>query len=621
MADLRRPNDPELRKLTATLMQAPKLSLERVPLLDDLLAESATPKRRSTVDVLDSPFAGVGGPGRSRRRSRSLAWIVLAGMVLLCLSAAGVGAIMFLGSMRGSTQTGKLVAATNPTSARKAIETTGSPDKQFTTSTTTPGIRNFTPPLLPDSALPVLVSIRTNRSSNMFVTFKESVVSVAALGPQSSKNDRDNATYRVRRGLRGEGTISFEASNAAEHFLRHNAFAIQLTSQGVGAAFREDASFLQLPGFGSKEGVTLKSWNYPRRFIVSVNNALRIEEDDGTERFKQAATFFLTHPLGTPAAEARFSRSWPKKVVVLKAEWGADNRKVDVRSYVERAFDAADYFPVMAHPDALGDPAFGVAKTLTLEYECDGRIIRLNLPENSVLIPTYYEEGADVPNASKSFVVVNAQWGTAKKWMNMTERIAKAAKDPFIPIGLSTQALGFDVAFGQHKRLVVWFDYEGKRYMRVLGDGENWALLTRNADVKIRNVNSGKYLAVTASSFQDGAAVIQWADTGQKDLFWRIESTNEGACKIRNLHSGKILNVYGASLADGGQVVQWADNAAKNSIWKIEAPSDASCKIRNLQSGKILNVFAASTADGGQVVQWADDGGKNSLWKIEPVTP
>ncbi|MFE6623975.1 RICIN domain-containing protein [Streptomyces sp. NPDC008086] len=62
----------------------------------------------------------------------------------------------------------------------------------------------------------------------------------------------------------------------------------------------------------------------------------------------------------------------------------------------------------------------------------------------------------------------------------------------------------------------------------------------------------------------DGAAVIQWPDTGASNQQWAFQSTGDGCHAIACVRSGKVLDVKGGSTADGVALTQYCDVGSSN---------------------------------------------------------
>ncbi|MGQ4511143.1 RICIN domain-containing protein [Streptomyces sp. DW26H14] len=146
----------------------------------------------------------------------------------------------------------------------------------------------------------------------------------------------------------------------------------------------------------------------------------------------------------------------------------------------------------------------------------------------------------------------------------------------------------------------------------VSADGAPWT----TDQVRVRNVNSGKVLAVDGMSGADSARVVQFADSGTADHLWQLIDNGDGFVRVRNANSGKVLGVDGMSTADSAHVVQFTDNGTADHLWQLIDNGDGAVRIRNANSGKVLGVDGMSTADSAQVVQFTDNGTADHLWQL-----
>ncbi len=137
---------------------------------------------------------------------------------------------------------------------------------------------------------------------------------------------------------------------------------------------------------------------------------------------------------------------------------------------------------------------------------------------------------------------------------------------------------------------------------------------------KLRNGNSGMYLAVLGAVKQNGGNIVQGADVGQPDIVWVFERQEGKAFKIRNGNSGRYLAVVGNSKARGGNIIQWRDVGQPDLIWEREKVEGKGCfKFRNRNSGMYLAVTGNSKAQGANVIQWGDVGQPDLVWCREKV--
>ncbi|GAA0468055.1 hypothetical protein Aca07nite_40010 [Actinoplanes capillaceus] len=89
--------------------------------------------------------------------------------------------------------------------------------------------------------------------------------------------ERDDANFRIRSGLANSGCVSFESVNFPGYYLRHRNFEIRLDRIDGSELFRQDATFCPLT-IRSGAALVLRSHNYPRHYVVSGDQWLRIVE-------------------------------------------------------------------------------------------------------------------------------------------------------------------------------------------------------------------------------------------------------------------------------------------------------------------------------------------------------
>jgi uncharacterized protein len=139
-----------------------------------------------------------------------------------------------------------------------------------------------------------------------------------------------------------------------------------------------------------------------------------------------------------------------------------------------------------------------------------------------------------------------------------------------------------------------------------------WAMVQDGDAVRFRNANSGKVLGVQNMSSTDGASVLQWADSGTADHRWTVIDNGDGTHRIRNVNSGKVLGIKDNSTGNGAFAVQDSDNGTPDNLWRFVP--DGQLRVQNVHSGLLLGVTGMSTADGALVVQWDDNGTADHLW-------
>ncbi|MFI2435296.1 glycoside hydrolase family 43 protein [Streptomyces sp. NPDC018693] len=102
-----------------------------------------------------------------------------------------------------------------------------------------------------------------------------------------------DAQFRLRPGLAGSGTVSFESVNMPGHFLRHYGFDFQLAHDDGTTRFAEDATFRQVAGLADSAWSSFQSYNYPDRYVRHYAYQLRLDPITSSTA-RSDATFRVT---------------------------------------------------------------------------------------------------------------------------------------------------------------------------------------------------------------------------------------------------------------------------------------------------------------------------------------
>jgi hypothetical protein len=87
----------------------------------------------------------------------------------------------------------------------------------------------------------------------------------------------EDARFRLRTGLAGSGTVSFESVNFPGYFLRHTGFDFQLAYHDGTAQFAQDATFRRVAGLADASWSSFQSYNHPDRYIRHYGYQLRLD--------------------------------------------------------------------------------------------------------------------------------------------------------------------------------------------------------------------------------------------------------------------------------------------------------------------------------------------------------
>ncbi|MGI6418556.1 MAG: hypothetical protein ACOX1P_23150 [Thermoguttaceae bacterium] len=164
----------------------------------------------------------------------------------------------------------------------------------------------------------------------------------------------------------------------------------------------------------------------------------------------------------------------PGEVTILHAVYGGRTKVVDVTEKVQQAYARDKFAPIQADHRVFGDPIPGNQKELDLLFRYNVRRVSLRLsPQQVVVLPPVAPGGTRVPDASREFRIVAARYGAGLTWIDVTEPLKTALEDPTKPLKLDGRWAGKDPWHGIQKRFAVWFDYRGRRFVRLVPADES----------------------------------------------------------------------------------------------------------------------------------------------------
>jgi len=118
-----------------------------------------------------------------------------------------------------------------------------------------------------------------------------SVVGTQVVSLSSSTAIKKQASWLVHTGLARSDCISFESTHAPGSFIRHENFKLAVHANDNSKQFQEDATFCLEDGLNGL-GYTIRSWNYPTRYLRQYNNIAYIASNGGgVYTFDDAASF------------------------------------------------------------------------------------------------------------------------------------------------------------------------------------------------------------------------------------------------------------------------------------------------------------------------------------------
>ena len=102
-----------------------------------------------------------------------------------------------------------------------------------------------------------------------------------------------DAQFRLRPGLAGSGTVSFESVNFPGYYLRQDGSDFQLVYNDGTSTFAQDATFNQVAGLADSAWSSFQSYNHPDRYIRHYAFQLKLETVT-TATGRSDATFRVT---------------------------------------------------------------------------------------------------------------------------------------------------------------------------------------------------------------------------------------------------------------------------------------------------------------------------------------
>ena len=134
------------------------------------------------------------------------------------------------------------------------------------------------------------------QASNYTGSYLTNVNGTARLVTPANPTDRQQATFRIVPGLAGQG-VSFASATSANQYLRHQNFQILQQTNDGGDIFRRGASFTQRAALAGNCGCnsgtcsSYESVDWPGYFVRHRNFSFYIDRSDGSDLFKQDASF------------------------------------------------------------------------------------------------------------------------------------------------------------------------------------------------------------------------------------------------------------------------------------------------------------------------------------------
>jgi Ricin-type beta-trefoil lectin domain len=137
---------------------------------------------------------------------------------------------------------------------------------------------------------------------------------------------------------------------------------------------------------------------------------------------------------------------------------------------------------------------------------------------------------------------------------------------------------------------------------------------------------SGKCLAQSGATLNNGDAITQWTCANRANFKLRKIEQGDGSFYLQFAHSEKCVNLSGASwemqgaLSENGvALTQWDCADRSNSRWRARAASDGYVFLMSEASGKCINLHDGTKSDGETITQWDCAKRPDMMWKLVPT--
>ncbi|MEU6947779.1 sigma-70 family RNA polymerase sigma factor [Streptomyces sp. NPDC046316] len=124
----------------------------------------------------------------------------------------------------------------------------------------------------------------------LYLTYAGDFATLGPVSTSSSTQTRQRVTFTVIGGLADTRCVTFRAADG--RYLRHHYLRLRLSSDDGSELFREDATFCPRPG-AVAGSVTLHAHNYPGSVLRHRDGGVWLDGSDGTRAFAGQASFIL----------------------------------------------------------------------------------------------------------------------------------------------------------------------------------------------------------------------------------------------------------------------------------------------------------------------------------------
>ena len=142
-----------------------------------------------------------------------------------------------------------------------------------------------------------------------------------------------------------------------------------------------------------------------------------------------------------------------------------------------------------------------------------------------------------------------------------------------------------------------------------------------NDAYRIQSAKSSKWISPIDGTANNGAQIVNHQTGTGNARLWRFVDRGAGYAEMRNVHSGKCLAVPSGSLVNNTKLIQWNCNGNDDQLWKRVSRSNGRFAFQNKKSGKCIDLTNGNTNHNTQFQQYTcDPNNENQLfWILNPT--
>ena len=168
----------------------------------------------------------------------------------------------------------------------------------------------------------ISLQVKTPGYTDRYLRHVGSLASTAPVNDASDQLLKNDATYRVVTGLADASCYSLRSRNFPDRYLRHANFRVRLDTNNNTDLFKRDATFCARAALSGGPGVSLESLNVPGQFLRHYNSEVWIANgggarpSDSASSFAVDASWTVANPWGwaplaaLPAPPANWQEHW-----------------------------------------------------------------------------------------------------------------------------------------------------------------------------------------------------------------------------------------------------------------------------------------------------------------------